>query len=264
MKDKLSIGEVSQLLNISKDTLRYFDKEGIVVAKKGNNNYRYYDDWDINYLIEYKKYRGFGYNIHHTKEILYEDSMESLKDKFIKNQKKLEDIIQHYQLVLDKNIKYISHLQHFEDKLNQYHITDMVDIHYFPVRYNNSYLCKPDISYMMSIWLNYFPLVDPIMIIEDVKSHDYECGISITEYYQQRIHLPFNHLVKKTQSSKAINTIIVAGDKNTFSTELLHPIYQYISENQYTIDGPIIGYYLARVHESDGYKRYIELFIPIK
>lgn len=47
----LSIGKVSKLLNISRDTLRYFEQENIVVPKKNaENNYRYYDDWDINFL----------------------------------------------------------------------------------------------------------------------------------------------------------------------------------------------------------------------
>lgn len=264
MKNALYIGEVSNLLNISKDTLRYFDKEGIVVAKKGNNNYRYYDDWDINFLIEYKKYREFGFNVNQTKEILYNDSLNTLKDRMKSNELEIEKKIRYYQLILEKNKKYISHLDDITEKINQYKMTEMVLIHYFPMRYNNSYLCKPDVSFMMSKWLNYLPIVDPIMIIEDIQKKDYECGISITTEYQKQIQLPFNHLVKSTKKSKAINTIIVAGDKNTFSTDLLEPVYQYINEQGYHINGPIIGYYLARVHEKEGYKRYIDVFVPIK
>jgi DNA-binding transcriptional MerR regulator len=263
-KNMLSIGEVSRLLNIPKDTLRYFDKEGIVKAKKGNNNYRYYDDWDINFLIEYKKYRGFGFNVINTKEILYEDSLDELRNKMIHNVSELERTIKQYQLILNKNQRYIKHLTHIEEKINQYIITDMVYIHYLPMRYNNSYLCKKDVSELMNDWMNYFPLIDPILVIENPLLNDYECALSISEEYNKDIQLNFNHLIKHTHHSKAINTIIVAGDKNTFSTHLLDPIYQYIKDRGYIINGPIIGYYLARVHENKEYKRYIDVFIPIK
>lgn len=262
--DKLYIGEVARLLGIASDTLRYFDKEGIVTAKKNANNYRYYDDWDINFLIEYKKYRSFGYNVQEAKEILYEDDLDQLTDKFAENQKELSKKIRKYQLILDKNQRYIEHLRHIKLKIGQYVMTDMIDVYYFPMRYNNTYLCKPDIAFMMNEWMNYFPIVDPALIIEDSSNHDYECALSIPAYYQQQIHLPFNDLVKHTQKSKAINTIIVAGDKNTFTTDLLNPIYEYIQSQHYEINGTIIGYYLARVHEKDGYKRYIDLFVPIK
>lgn len=262
--DKLYIGEVARLLGIASDTLRYFDKEGIVTAKKNANNYRYYDDWDINFLIEYKKYRSFGYNVQEAKEILYEDDLDQLTDKFIAKQNDLQKLISQYQLILDKSQRYTNHLCNIRRKIGQYIITDMIDVYYFPMRYNNTYLCKPDIADMMNEWMNYFPIVDPALVIEDSTNHDYECALSILANYQKQIHLPFNNLVKHTQKSKAINTIIVAGDKNTFSTDLLNPVYEYIKTHHYQINGPVIGYYLARVHEKDGYKRYIDLFVPIK
>ena len=41
---KLSIGEVARLFNISKDTLRYYDKIGILKPEVNKENgYRFYD-----------------------------------------------------------------------------------------------------------------------------------------------------------------------------------------------------------------------------
>lgn len=44
---QLSIRQVSEQLQISKDTLRYYDKLKLVCPKRGENNYRYYTEQDI-------------------------------------------------------------------------------------------------------------------------------------------------------------------------------------------------------------------------
>lgn len=66
----LTISEVSKKLDITKDTLRYYDKIGLVVAKRNENKYRYYTSENILELqyIEVMKYVGF--NLIEIKQII--------------------------------------------------------------------------------------------------------------------------------------------------------------------------------------------------
>lgn len=45
--EEYSIQQISDLLGISKDTLRYYDKISLVCPKRGENNYRYYTQEDM-------------------------------------------------------------------------------------------------------------------------------------------------------------------------------------------------------------------------
>lgn len=56
-----SIHAVSNQLNISKDTLRYYDRIGLVSPTRGDNNYRDYREADMVALayIQVMKYAGF-------------------------------------------------------------------------------------------------------------------------------------------------------------------------------------------------------------
>ncbi|WP_368292823.1 MerR family transcriptional regulator [Dehalobacter sp. TBBPA1] len=56
-----SIQQVSNLLQISKDTLRYYDKFDLVCPKRSENRYRYYTEQDILDLryAEVMKFSGF-------------------------------------------------------------------------------------------------------------------------------------------------------------------------------------------------------------
>ena len=47
MKKQYSINEVSKLLGIPKDTLRYYDRIGIVSPSRGHNSYRMYSKDDL-------------------------------------------------------------------------------------------------------------------------------------------------------------------------------------------------------------------------
>ena len=60
--EQFSIKQVSGLLKISKDTLRYYDKQGLVCPSRGENNYRYYtrqDIFDLQY-IQVLSFTGFS------------------------------------------------------------------------------------------------------------------------------------------------------------------------------------------------------------
>lgn len=44
---KYTISQISKELNISTDTLRYYDKEELIIPKRAENGYRYYSENDI-------------------------------------------------------------------------------------------------------------------------------------------------------------------------------------------------------------------------
>lgn len=50
-KDRYLIGDVANLMGMSRDTLRHYEKRGLVTARKADNGYRYYTEEDISRLI---------------------------------------------------------------------------------------------------------------------------------------------------------------------------------------------------------------------
>lgn len=50
-EDWLSIGEAAKLLRISKDTLRRWEKRGIIKAHRSPTNRRYYKKEELNYIF---------------------------------------------------------------------------------------------------------------------------------------------------------------------------------------------------------------------
>ena len=50
-KSKYLIGDVANLIGMSRDTLRHYEKRGLLTARKAANGYRYYTEADISRFI---------------------------------------------------------------------------------------------------------------------------------------------------------------------------------------------------------------------
>ena len=75
------IGELAQKTGLSKDTIRFYEKEGLLdrtVSNRGDNNYRQYTDDAIEKLNFIKKGKTLGFTLKEIKKIMIEwDSVSS-------------------------------------------------------------------------------------------------------------------------------------------------------------------------------------------
>ena len=79
------IGDVAKILGISPDLLRYYEKKGVVMPMKGkHNDYRYYDFWDINFLLDCLWFKNFGFSIDQIADMVKIPSSDELNDLFLK------------------------------------------------------------------------------------------------------------------------------------------------------------------------------------
>ena len=58
MKDHYTIGEIGKLFHIGPDSLRYYEKLGILSPRRGDNGYRLYtadDIWRLNIIRDLRE-----------------------------------------------------------------------------------------------------------------------------------------------------------------------------------------------------------------
>lgn len=73
-KAKYSIGEVSQLCNISKKALRYYDKIGLITSQREDyNNYRYYTSESLLAVPVIKYYKQMGFKLNEMQRFIEGD-----------------------------------------------------------------------------------------------------------------------------------------------------------------------------------------------
>lgn len=89
--------EVEEMLGITKQSLIYYEKEGLIHPKRNENNYRNYMQKDINILKTILLLRSMEVSIDDIKLIFnnklsIREALESKKEFISNSKKKLEDI----------------------------------------------------------------------------------------------------------------------------------------------------------------------------
>ena len=104
---KYKIGDMAKILGISPDLLRYYEKKGVVSpVKDRNNDYRYYDTRDTNFLVDCLFYKNFGFSIEETSELVRSCSIDEIAGRFLENETQLEESILRQQLLLRRSQEY--------------------------------------------------------------------------------------------------------------------------------------------------------------
>ncbi|URZ15654.1 MerR family transcriptional regulator [Clostridium felsineum] len=267
------IGEVSKLLDIPVETIRYYESKNIISPKRAkDSNYREYETWDIYYLLECKKFRSYSLPIEEIINIIHHESLEYFCEKITKVQHEIENKIKYYTLLHKKNQKYQDTLVNIKKKLNQYTIKNRSESLYLLMnaREDSEYGRIYDNDGLFKAWIKYFPFIDVAQNIskQDINFRDEinrdNWFLGMEKEYADALELPINQSVIYKKEQKCIYTIVCVGDRGSLSLKILDGAIKYIEDNGYKIVDDIIGNLLARVHEDDKYYRYIELWIPIE
>ncbi len=128
-QNKYSIGDVSQICNISKKALRYYDKIGLITSQRQDyNNYRYYTRESLLAVPVIKYYKQMGFKLEEMREFIEGDMANvyrTIRNSFLAKIKELEeeqeeirrkyisvkdwhDLIQEAEMVIDNNIQEVS------------------------------------------------------------------------------------------------------------------------------------------------------------
>ena len=76
---RYKIGDVANLMGLSRDTLRHYEKRGILTSQREENGYRYYTDQDISRLISILYQRKMNIRLGDMKTLQHsENSIDDL------------------------------------------------------------------------------------------------------------------------------------------------------------------------------------------
>lgn len=122
MKDKLSIGEFARLRNITTETLRHYDRIGLLKPIKVDpkTGYRYYSILQYEELGTIKELRQLGMSIDEIKKYFYnrnlDQSVNILKDKHCELKNRIKELQQLEESINEKieHLKDISMVLDFE------------------------------------------------------------------------------------------------------------------------------------------------------
>ncbi|CPR16756.1 MerR family transcriptional regulator [Brenneria goodwinii] len=273
MSDKYKIGAISKLLGIPVQTLRYYEECGFVTPRKDKtSNYRYYDAWDVNYLLDSKHLRSFKFSNTEIEQLINKDCVAHIQEKYAQQEKKLLDIIYHYQLVLDELNAEQKRLAAFQDYIGTFTEMNNPQLYFSPYRNNNSYQTlkgRNEITHIDN-WISHMPFIKATFKIvqnsiskENPQALVYCWGFSVSIKKAKEMNISTQN-AEYISSQKCIYTVFSAHNQNTFALSLYQQVFQPLWDAGYEISDAPVGRLIVRAHEDAEYTRYFEIWVPVR
>jgi DNA-binding transcriptional MerR regulator len=263
------IGEVARILGISADLLRYYEEKGVVApAKDPQNNYRYYDTWDINYLIDCLWYKNFGFGIEQVASMVTEYSYDTLTQTLEEKSEELRASIRHQELLLQRISKFQERLVETKSFVGQCDLRECAAFYCYINRHNSEYDNRSGTAELSRRWLKYMPFSRRYFEIPaDAMAggdDDYAWGFSIAAQYISEFGVDISPPVREMKPRLCVHSAFVSAGQDRFSARKLDFLLDYAREQGLEPDGAAFGNLACSVMENGEQTGYFEVWLPVK
>ena len=126
MRKTYKIGEVANILGVSADTIRYYEKAGIVYSKKDpSNGYRYFTPADIYALLDVLFYRSMDIPVEEVRNIMNFYQHRDVKKLLEQKQEQVQAKIREQQVLLERIRATIEDYRIMEENLDVFQVRPM-------------------------------------------------------------------------------------------------------------------------------------------
>lgn len=262
------IGDVARILGISTDLLRYYEKKGVVTPTKDKqNDYRYYDAWDTNFLIDCLWYKSFGFGIPQTAYLVSSCPYDDLVIQLEERGNELKDSIHRQELLLNRITQYCEQVLRVKEAFGRCDIAYSPEIVSYLNRYDSFYDNSTEIQNLSKQWLQYMPFIQRYFEMPsesaDEPAHDYAWGFSLEMKYVNEFSVPVEPPVTHLPSVECIHSAFKSSGKNAFSPKHIDYLYAYAARNGYTVAGNARGNLVCSILEDGVLTGYFEVWLPV-
>lgn len=263
------IGEVSRVFGIPNETLRYYESRGIITPKRDvESGYRYYDVWDMNFLLDSLWYRSYGFSLADVGSMVNSDDLETFDERYRQREMELIKTIDKYQKILTCLSLHRQRLAKMGGEIGRFTITDSPAMVWQRQR-DQGVLEKGESADHIRRWVELLPLVNHTFLMPEAKPtegefKDYCWGFSATSEIASMYDIPMTAGTQYLPSFKSIRTVFTAGGEGTFMDAFNTNVIDPIKAMGHTPSRPPVGNLLVRTHEKGKMKRYFEVWVPIK
>ena len=266
---RYKIGDVARILGISPDLLRYYEKKGVVTPyKDAHNDYRYYDAWDINLLMDCLWFKNFGFSIEQIADMVRIPSADDLQDIFQYKEDELRSTIKRCELLLRRSEEHRAQLERLPALLGKCEIAESPARLCYINRVGNEYPTGEGLERFARQWLMALPFNHRYFEISDDalfggEEDDYRWGFSLEADYVRELDFPTDPPMEEIAPRTSIHTAFTSRGKGNFSPRHLDYAINWAEQNGWQVCGSAQGVLVASLLEQGELCGYFECWIPV-
>lgn len=268
---KMRISDVSRILNIPVETLRFYERNKVVSPYRDDtNNYRYYDTWDIFYIIAFLEFRNMGFSVKEATDAVHTEDIQFVIDTIGTKIGEIKNKIRYDQMMLEYLKSYQEELAAipYNQGLFWHEIRPELKYIFFSEEENEEYPGMNSENMRFTKWLNTVPYtkgVKHILLDENarVKESD-NWSFMMEAKYMDYFDIEEDEYVHTIPQHLCLITYIEGGKRGEITMERFEPVFQYMKEKNITVDGEILCHVMIRGRRNGKFCRFLKVSVPIR
>ena len=265
--DSYSIGEVSTLLNLSRDMIRYYEKQGAIRASRGaENNYRRYDSMEVFWLLEAMQHKSWGVPISEISGIRNHEYTINTEQFLGEEVRRIRKNI-HYQELLAQRLEQL--------RMNMLLSTKNIGC-FWVEQIPASYSChlvtgrgdeydRINLSETSSSFIftdQHLPFIDSALMVENERV---EWEMALQDKYADAFKEEMPEDFARVPGGLCLCTHIDIGEIGSFDQEIFSVLPEYAASHGFRVpDGAKIrGIILGRGYENGEFRRIVKIHLPV-
>lgn len=256
MQKLFSIGEVAEILDISKPTLRYYEQSGLIQATKDDTNgYRFYTIEQIFTLMDIKFYRQLGIPVKEIARMIHAMDLAQVTEVLHQTLQQVEQQIQRYQEMAEQLARRESLCWEAQENLGIFSVTADTGFPYLV-------LCPTE------DWENAY---DPfgqtdycVYLPAEKWAATFDLRQMLTGYCTESLEDPGpQDTVIPLSNGGPYLTVVIRSDNQGSECQYQRKIRAWLQEHGKSPAGGCIGRYLCSSYETKPPLDYYRIWLPI-
>lgn len=263
------IGDVSKLLGLTPEAIRYYEDHGIITPKKSEKTgYRYYNVWDIHILIHARSYRQYGFSLAETAALLNQSGNAELLSHLDEKEAELERALIEQMKLLRAIRDKKEHIGQMEGLLGRFRVEQSPEIYRLDTEQNYELYKSREAMELMRDWVNRAPFVFPSGLFRreavEAGSSAYSFGLGIDRQYAEALGLRKSPYICFHPARLCVHTAFGSHSKAKFSAENLRPALDYMREQGLRLCGDVITRVVLMRRENGEYINRHQVWLPVE
>lgn len=256
----MKVNDLSKMLGINASTIRYYDRQGLLMCDRTDNNYRSFDICDALDLHLLSSYRCLGMSLSNAEKCLSSGSefLNDYSDAYIAEcEKQIEELkkrIERVNMLTEYSLMAaLNEVKTVDDLTAMYNLWD-----YTEEKMND--LCDSAGLLFEKIPYSYIALK---ILKEDVMNEEIshiDFGLGIIEKYYSEFDLNIRG-IEKRESGKAVYLVFECESPDKICINDLQPMISYLKDNNLTAKSDFLGRICSSRRE--GNKRIYQIGISV-
>lgn len=267
---KLRISDVAKILDLPLETLRFYERNNVVTPLRDENNYRYYDTWNVFDILELLHYRNTGFSVKEAAEAMHFKNADEITDLYVRNIERMRSKMEYDNMIMNHLERNLSELKTIERNIGlfRYEMRKEQKGIFFSFEEEEEYPGMNPGNTEITKWLKAMPFTKGVkhIVVDDELNitESSRWSFMIEGGYADYFGLLDSKDVFTVPAGLYLTVYVVAGAKGEIGDDLFIPVIDFIKKNDLKVDGEILSVIVMKGHDNDNnLRRYIKVAVPI-